>query len=63
MWTDSKIALHYQQNEDCNFGIYVSHRVHEILENTKLNEWNYDSSESNIAEKTSRYQTFKQLCL
>ena len=63
MWTDSKIVLHYLQNDDRNFGIYVSHRVNEILENTKLNEWNYVSSESNIADKTSRYQTFKQLSL
>ena len=60
MLTDSKIVLHYLHNEDHNFGIYVSHRVNEILENTKLNEWNY-VSESNIADKTSRYQTFKQL--
>ena len=63
MWTDSKIVLHYLQNEDRNFGIYVSHRVNETLQNTKLNEWNYVSSESNIAYKTSRYQTFEQLSL
>ena len=63
MWTDSKIVLHYLQNEDRNFGIYVSHRVNEILENPKLNEWNYVSSESNIADTTSTYQTFKQLSL
>ena len=54
MWTDSKIVLRYLQNEDRNFGIYVSHRVNEILENTELNEWNYVSSESNVAGKTSR---------
>ena len=23
MWTDSKIVLHYLQNEDHNFGLYV----------------------------------------
>ena len=63
MWTDSEIVLHYLQNEECNFGIYVSHRVKEILENTERNEWNYVSSESNIAHKTSRYQTLKQLSL
>ena len=28
-----------------------------------MNEWNYVSSESNIADTTSRYQTFKQLSL
>ena len=63
MWTDSKKVLHCLQNEDRNFGIYVSHRVNEILENTKLNEWNYVSSESNIADNTNRYQTFKLLIL
>ena len=63
MWTDPKIVLHYLQNEDHNFGIYVSHTVNEILENTELNEWNCVSSESNIADNTSRYQTFKHLSL
>ena len=63
MWTDSKTMLHYLKNEDRDFRIYVSHRVNEILENTELNEWNYVPSESNIADKTSRYQTFKQLSL
>ena len=58
MWTDSKMVLHYLQNEDRNFGIYESQRVNEILENTKLNEWNYTSSEFNIVDKTSRYRTF-----
>ena len=52
MWTDSKIVLHYLQNEDRNFGIYVCHRVNEILENAKLNEWNYVSSEFNIQART-----------
>ena len=33
------------------------------LENTELNEWYYVSFESNIADKTSRHQTFKQLFL
>ena len=58
-----KIVLSYLLNEDYNFGIYVSDRVNEILENTELNEWNYLSSESNIADKTSRYQTLKELSL
>ena len=51
---DSNTVLHYLQNKDRNFGIYVSHRRNEILENTELNEWNYVSSESNIADQTSR---------
>ena len=39
MWADSKIVLDYLQNEDHSFGIYVSHRVNKILENTELNDW------------------------
>ena len=35
MWTDSNIVL---QTEDRNFGIYISHRINDILKNTKLNE-------------------------
>ena len=60
---NSKRVLHYLQNEYHNPGIYVSYRINEILEHSKLNEWNYISSESNIADKISRYQTFKQLSL
>ena len=52
MWINLKIVIHH-----------VSHRVNKILENTKLNEWNYVSSQCNIADKTGRYQTLKQLCL
>lgn len=61
---NSKRVFHYLQNEYRNPGIYVSYRINdEILKNTKLNEWNYISSESNIADKISRYQTFQQLSL
>ena len=63
MWTDSKIVLSYLQNEDRNVGVYIRHRKNKILENTELNEQNCISSESNIADETSRYQTFKQLSL
>ena len=52
---DSNTILYYLQNKDRNFGIYVSHRINEILETTELNKWNYVSSESNIADQTSRY--------
>ena len=52
---DSNTILYYLQNKDRHFGIYVSHRINEILETTELNKWNYVSSESNIADQTSRY--------
>ena len=63
MWTDPKLVLHYLQNEDRNFWIYVSQRINEILKTTEFSEWNFGSSESDIAEKTSGYQNFKQLSL
>ena len=55
LFKDSNTILYYLQNKDRNFGIYVSHRINEILETTELNKWNYVSSESNIADQTSRY--------
>ena len=53
----SIIFLHCSQNEDRNFGTYISYRVNEILENTEYSERNY------VVDKTSIYQTFKQLSL
>ena len=55
LFKDSNTILYYLQNKDRNFGIYVSHRINKILENTELNKWNYVSSESNIVDQTSRY--------
>ena len=57
IWTDSIIVLHCSQNEDRSFGTYISYRVNEILENTEYSERNY------VVDKTSIYQTFKQLSL
>ena len=59
MWTDSKVVLHYLNNEDQNFGEYVAHRVNEILENTNKTEWYYVSTESNLADSITRYQDFR----
>ena len=63
MWTESKVVLHYLNNEDRNLGACVAHRVNEILENTNKTEWYYVSTESNVADSTTRYQDFRQLSL
>ena len=34
----------------------IAHRVNEILDNTKIGDWYYLSTEYNVADKTSRYQ-------
>ena len=61
MWTDSKVVLHYLNTEDRNFEACLAHRVNEILENTNKTEWYYVSTESNVADSTTRYQDFRQL--
>ena len=61
MWTDSKVVLHYLNNEDRNFEACLAHRVNEILESTNKTEWYYVSTESNVADSTTRYQDFRQL--
>ena len=63
MWTDSRIVLHYLHIKYRNFWIYVSHRINEVLKNTELSKWNFSSPESDIEDKTSRIQNFKQLPL
>ena len=38
IWRDSKIVLYYLQNEGRNFGIYVIHKVNDILEKIELDQ-------------------------
>ena len=61
MWADSEVVLHYLNYEDQNFGVYIAHRVNEILKNTNKTEWYYVSTNSNVANSTTRYQDFRQL--
>ena len=38
LWTDSKTVLNYLYNENTNFGVYVTHRVNEIHNNTNIED-------------------------
>ena len=43
LWTDSITVLNYLRNEKTNFGVYVTHRVNEIGNNTSIEVWHYVS--------------------
>ena len=61
LWTDSKTVLNYLYNENTNFGVYVTHRVNEICNNTNIEDWDYVQSKSNVANDTTRCRSFSDL--
>ena len=50
LWSDSKTVLNYLHNDYSNFGVYVTHRVNEILNSTNIEDWQYVPTKSNAAE-------------
>ena len=61
LWTDSKIVINYVKNETTNFGVFIAHRINEIHNNSKFNEWHYVSTKDNIADNLTRYKGFNSL--
>ena len=61
LWTDSKTVLNYLNNENANFGVYVTHRVNEIRNNTNIEDWHYVQSKSNVADDATRCRSFSDL--
>ena len=59
-WCDSKTVLNYIRNEHSNFGVYVAHRINEILENSSVSQWRYIPSNMNVADDATRGISFKQ---
>ena len=59
-WCDSKTVLNYIRNEHSNFGVYVAHRINEILENSSVSQWHYIPSNMNVADDATRGISFKQ---
>ena len=56
LWTVSKIVINYLKNETTNFGVFITHRINEIRNNSKVNEWHYVSTKDNIADNLMRYR-------
>ena len=61
LWTDSKIVLNYLNNNDTNFGVYITHRINEIRQSTDPDNWRYIKTEQNPADHITRYQDFLSL--
>ena len=47
LWSDSKTVLNYSHNDYSNFGVYVTHRVNEILNSTNIEDWQYVPTKCN----------------
>ena len=52
--------LNYIRDEHSNFGVYVAHRINEILENSSVSQWHYIPSNMNVADDAIRGISFKQ---
>ena len=53
-WSDSQIILAYINNDAKRFHVFVANRVQFIREHTKVNQWQYVSTEVNPADHASR---------
>ena len=53
-WCDSQIVLAYISNDAKRFHVFVANRVQFIREHTKVNQWQYVSTQSNPADHASR---------
>ncbi|KAF0751198.1 Uncharacterized protein FWK35_00016915, partial [Aphis craccivora] len=53
-WTDSSITLAWITSPSSKWKTFVAHRVSEIQDMTRLNEWNHVSTQDNPADLISR---------
>ena len=53
-WTDSQVVLAYIRSNSKRFKVFVANRIHEIKENTRVDQWHYVSSKENPADDASR---------
>ena len=60
-WTDSKTVLNYLYNENANFGVYLTHRVNEIHNNTNIEDWHNVQSNSNVVDDATHCISFRDL--
>ena len=53
-WTDSQVVLAYIRSNCKRFKVFLANRVHQIKENTRVDQWHYASSKENHANDASR---------
>ena len=62
-WTDGTCVLHYIENKDKRFQIFVANRVSAILDQSTAAQWRYVESTLNPADKASRGMTVDELLI
>jgi hypothetical protein len=58
-WTDSTTVLHWIQNENRNYKVFIANRLGEIDLLSKITEWHYISTELNIADAATKTNAYK----
>ena len=53
-WTDSKVVIGYIKIDAGRFKTFVANRVHQIRENTDVQQWCYVPTRENAADSASR---------
>ena len=53
-WTDSQMVLAYIRSNSKQFKVFVANRIHQIKENTRVDQWHYVSSKENPADDASQ---------
>uniref|UniRef100_T1IX51 DUF5641 domain-containing protein n=1 Tax=Strigamia maritima TaxID=126957 RepID=T1IX51_STRMM len=59
-FSDSQVALSWITSEKNTWKLYVTNRVHEILENSKRDQWYYVNTENNPADIATRIDKIKE---
>lgn len=61
LWTDSSIVWSWIRGDPNRWTVFVSNRVHKILESTEIDQWNHVISQDNPADCNSRGLLVEQL--
>lgn len=61
--SDSEIVLHYLNNTQRRFSVYVSHRVAEIVSKSDVIEWLHIPGTMNVADDCTRGKEIQELTL